>query len=88
MIDWKEIVANPKAPSMCEAFGLDRQTEKALISILADQVGKVETVADLVKAVCEMPLSDREHAYAIYMIAAATVRAFELDELLRNGGSN
>lgn len=36
MIDWKEIVANPKAPSMCEAFGLDRQTEKALISILAE----------------------------------------------------
>lgn len=88
MIDWKEIVANPKAPSMCEAFGLDRQTENALISILADQEDKAETVADLIKAMCEMPLSDREHAYAIYLIAAAAVRAFERKAMLKDGGSD
>lgn len=88
MIDWKGIIADTKAPSMSAAFGLSEETARALFNILADQEDKAETVADLIKAMCEMPLSDREHAYAIYLIAAAAVRAFELEAMLKDGGSD
>lgn len=81
MIDWNRMIADPNAPTMCEAFGLCGKDEEALMQLILEAEKQAATVAELLQRMFSLPLSDTEKAYATYMVAVMVTRAFEdLDE--------